>query len=98
MATERRELLPQHPGGNAFQAVDERGDTHAGRICHKEMHVVPGTGAFGKNGVEVGANPGENLPQGSEVLPAKAGAPAFGYKDQVNVHPEYAMPASAITS
>jgi hypothetical protein len=98
MATERRELLPQHPGGNAFQAVDERGDTHARRIFHKKMHMVPCTVAFEKNGIKVGANPGENLPQGSEVLSAKAGAPVFCYKDQVNMHPEYAMPAGAIIS
>jgi hypothetical protein len=47
MATERRELLPQHPGGNAFQAVDERGNTHAGRIFHEKMHMIPGTVEFG---------------------------------------------------
>lgn len=60
------------------------------------MHVVPGTIEFGKYGIEVGANPGENLPQASEMLPAKTGKPVFSHKDQVNVHPEYAMPAGAI--
>jgi len=97
MATQCRELLPQHSGGNTFQTVDERGDTHVGRILHEKMHMIPGAVEFGKNGIEVGANPGENIVQGSEMLPAKTGAPVFSHEDQVDMHPEYAMPACTIT-
>ena len=97
MVTQCWELLPQHPGGNTFQTVDERGDTHLGGIFHKKMHMIPGAVEFGKNGIEVGANPGENFVQGSEMRPAKAGSPVFGHEDQVDMHPEYAMSTGAIT-
>lgn len=33
-------LLPETPRGDAFQAIDERGECHLGRILHEEMHMI----------------------------------------------------------
>lgn len=35
-----RELLPQSPGGDALEAVDQPGDSNRRRVVHEKVHMV----------------------------------------------------------
>src|SRR5690606_30797752 len=81
-----------HPAGNAFQAIDQRRDSHLGRVVHQQVDVIVLAVELHQFRLEVGADAGEDVTQVVEDFLGEHFAPVFGHEDQMHVHQKDAVP------
>jgi hypothetical protein len=82
-------------GRHAFEAVDELGDGHLGRVADMEVDVVGFAVELGQVGLEVLADRPEDRLEVAEMIVVEHPAAVLGDEDQVNVQGEHAVSAVA---
>jgi hypothetical protein len=73
-------LLAQQATGDTLEAVHERGNSHIGRILHKQVHVVVFSVHLHRRGVRVGADVGEDGAQDVDSLSVEYTAAILCYE------------------
>src|SRR5690606_39836376 len=81
-----RPFLPQQATGDAFDAVHEIGDSHLGRVFHKQVNVIVLAVHLDQLRLEVGADLGEDRAQPVDGVAIEYPAAIFRYKDQMDMH------------
>lgn len=79
-------FLPQQATGDAFEAVHEIGDSHLGRVFHKQVNVIVLAVHLDQLRLEVGADLGEDRAQPVDGVAIEYPAAIFRYKDQMDMH------------
>jgi putative transposase len=86
----------QVAGGDALESVHQPGDGDLWRVGDQQVEVVVVAVHLDQRGAEVGAQLGEHLPHGVQVLVGQHPAPILGYEDQMYAEGRGNVPALAV--
>ena len=84
--------LPEHPGGNPFEAVDQLGELDLRWVIDKEVNMVVLTFKGSQLNTEVIAYLLHHLFENIQRLTSKDPFAVFGHKDQMCVNGKDTMP------